>query len=312
MILNGVAGNPFVRSAPHQLYCFGDSPAAQWVTANPGHPRAELIRDKLTRHPAACWVGGGNVAAWVEAHAAGAQAEGALPVYVAYNIVLRDIGQGSSGGEATVEAYLEWAQRFALAVGNRPAVLLVEPDSLIHMSGLRPREQQERLRCLRGILSAFGKHAPQTALYLDAGDGWYNSAVAMVPWLIEAGISQARGFTVNIANFNTTADVGVFARKLVDKLTQMGLRDKGFVVDTSRNGHGRPLDSYIKAHPRDWWCNPPGIRVGHPPSVANDVGADALVWVKHAGVSDGLCGKAAHVESGVFDPELAVRLLEGR
>jgi endoglucanase len=307
-----VTTNPFVVTSARPLYRCYDVQVCVWLRNNPTDPRAKTINTYLGQTPTALGVGG-DISAWIAGHAANAQLGGTLPVFVAYDIPNRDLGQYSAGGESNVADYIAWAQTFAKAIGTRPAVLIVEPDSIIHMAGLTADEQQARTQALIGLLNAFGTYAPNTALYLDAGDGHYNTPAAVAPWLIKIGIDRIRGFSVNVANYNTAADSAAFAQQLIALLRQYGIRnDIGYVIDVSRNGHGRAPDSYITQHPDNWWCNWPGSMIGQLPAVANPYGADALLWVKEPGVSDGTCGMAPSTPSGTFDPALALRLINGK
>lgn len=76
-----------------------------------------------------------------------------------------------------------------------------------------------------------------------------------------------------------------------------------FVVDTSRNGQGPwtpPAGAY--PDPQDW-CNPPGRGLGLRPTT--DTGhelADAFLWVKIPGESDGQCTRGL-TDAGGLDPE---------
>ena len=49
---------------------------------------------------------------------------------VAYNVPGRDCGSYSAGGAAGVDAYLSWVGSFAAALGDRPAVVVLEPDAV--------------------------------------------------------------------------------------------------------------------------------------------------------------------------------------
>jgi endoglucanase len=75
-----------------------------------------------------------------------------------------------------------------------------------------------------------------------------------------------------------------------------------FVVDTSRNGLGpwTPTASYPDAQD---WCNPPHRGVGLRPTAATgDPLADAFLWVKVPGESDGQCSRGLG-PTGTVDPE---------
>lgn len=73
-----------------------------------------------------------------------------------------------------------------------------------------------------------------------------------------------------------------------------------FAIDTSRNGDGSNGE----------WCNPAGRKLGVAAQVGG--GAEMLLWVKASGNSDGECGVAPTVPAGVFSPELAIRLVDGK
>ncbi|MFD5462638.1 glycoside hydrolase family 6 protein [Kitasatospora sp. NPDC127059] len=76
-----------------------------------------------------------------------------------------------------------------------------------------------------------------------------------------------------------------------------------FVVDTSRNGKGDwtpPAGKY--AGDPQVWCNPPGRGIGNRPTA--DTGtplADAYLWIKTVGQSDGQCNRS--IPGGTADPE---------
>jgi Glycosyl hydrolases family 6/Glycosyltransferase like family 2 len=66
------------------------------------------------------------------------------------------------------------------------------------------------------------------------------------------------------------------------------VRDREFVIDTSRNGAGPPPDDPQR---EDEWCNPAQQARGTPPTTAIDrPGLAALLWIKAPGKSDGKCG----------------------
>jgi endoglucanase len=100
----------------------------------------------------------------------------------------------------------------------------------------------------------------------------------MAARLLAAGISRAEGFAVNVANRQRTEDSYRWALELSDLV---GGRE--FVIDTSRNGLGPP--------PGNDWCNPRRQALGEPPTTrVHRPGLAALLWIKHPGESDGVCG----------------------
>ena len=76
-----------------------------------------------------------------------------------------------------------------------------------------------------------------------------------------------------------------------------------FVIDTSRNGQGPwtpPAGVY--PDPQDW-CNPPDRGLGaRPTTQTGNPLADAFLWVKVPGESDGSCTRGLGV-GDVADPE---------
>ncbi|PYC88364.1 glycoside hydrolase [Streptomyces tateyamensis] len=79
-----------------------------------------------------------------------------------------------------------------------------------------------------------------------------------------------------------------------------------FVVDTSRDGQGgwtAPAGKYT-GDPQTW-CNPPGRGIGDRPTA--DTGtplADAYLWIKTVGQSDGQCNR--NIPGGTVDPEYGI------
>ena len=120
----------------------------------------------------------------------------------------------------------------------------------------------------------------------------------MAQRLLRAGIQYAQGFSVNVANRQTTSQSYRWGRELSDLL---GRRE--FVIDTSRNGLGPPPD--VPEHD-DEWCNPRHQALGQAPTTRTSMpGLAALLWIKLPGESDGTCGG----ETGyLFSPTQARRL----
>jgi endoglucanase len=117
----------------------------------------------------------------------------------------------------------------------------------------------------------------------------------MAGQLNSAGVHNIRGFALNVANFQTTGASISYANSINASLGYSAR----FVIDTSRNGNGSNGE----------WCNPAGRKLGTPPQTGG--GADMLLWVKTPGVSDGQCGVAPSTPAGQFNPDLAVRLING-
>src|SRR5215510_1470890 len=99
--------------------------------------------------------------------------------------------------------------------------------------------------------------------------------------LNQAGVDDARGFSLNTANFFTTDDEIGYG-EAISGLTN----GSHYVIDTSRNGAGPAPDSALD------WCNPSGRALGTPPTAATaGAHADAYLWIKRPGESDGTCDR---------------------
>ena len=269
-------GNPF---AGQHLYVDPHSQAAQHADSmrrsNP-HDAGEL--DKIAKHSQADWFGDWNTNATVQQAVADRRRTirqaGAMPVFVAYDIPLRDCGGYSGGGALSPASYQEWIRNFTAGVGRGVAAVVLEPDALAGMDCLSAQDQSTRLALLRYAVRTLTSH-PKTAVYLDAGHSGWQTADVMADRLRRADVADARGFSLNVSNFDLTRNERRYG---VDIVTRLG--GKHFIVDTSRNGLGSSGD----------WCNPPGRALGHRPTTVTHRGrVDAYLWIKRPGESDGTC-----------------------
>jgi cellulose 1,4-beta-cellobiosidase len=151
---------------------------------------------------------------------------------------------------------------------------------------------------------------PNVHLYLDAAhagwlgwDGNRNGAAAVYKKVLDmaGGVDRIRGFATNVANYtpidgedgkklepsNPCGNELCYVQKMAESLAKVGITNKGFIVDTSRNGK-----QGIRAK---WgsWCNVKGAGLGERPRVAPGPNVDAYFWVKPPGDSDGVADKNA-------------------
>ncbi len=116
---------------------------------------------------------------------------------------------------------------------------------------------------------------PHVTVYLDAAHaGWlgWDGNRAKISRIFKdvldeaGGVGLVRGFATNVSNFNTLSDGDgkrmeasdpcpdelTYVGKLATSLAEAGIPDKGFIIDTSRDGRGG-----IRAK---WgvWCNAKG------------------------------------------------------
>jgi endoglucanase len=280
-----------------------NSLAASSYSSLEGREREALLF--LAKQPNALWFGDWDPADTLSAKVAKVTSEansaGQVPVLVIYNIPLRDCNGHSGGGAPDADAYRAWVDAFAAGLVGHEAVVVIEPDALAHLSCVPAARRAERLALLRHASGRLGRLEGVSA-YLDGGSARWVSPRIMAPRLRDAGVRSVRGFSVNVARFNTTRDEVAYAQSVSSLLG--GAR---YVVDTSRNGLG-PLDATTDPlH----WCNPPGRALGLKPRSDRLAGthADAYLWVKTIGRSDGAC-REGEPAAGTWWPEYAVGLVQ--
>ncbi|WP_175410085.1 glycoside hydrolase family 6 protein [Streptomyces sp. TRM64462] len=284
------------------FYVDPDSTPKRWVAANSGDGRAPSINTSLANTPMARWFGSwsGSIGPAAGAYAGAADRADKLPVLVAYNIYNRDsCGGHSSGGAPSAAAYATWIAEFAGGVGNRPALVILEPDSIADYGCLTQHQVRERQNMLNNAVAQFSRQAPNTWVYLDAGNPRWIDAATMARRLHDAGLRGAHGFSLNISNYLTTAENTAYGNAVNNELRNRYGYTKPFVVDTSRNGNGSNGE----------WCNPGGRRIGTPTQMGG--GAEMLLWIKTPGESDGNCGVGAGSSAGQFLPEVAYKMIFG-
>ena len=343
-----------------QLRAAGDKDAAADISA-------------MIRTPQAVWLTGDSPAQ-VEREARQvthrAAGKGEMPVLVAYNIPFRDCAQYSAGGATSLAEYEAWIDALAVGIGDRDAVVLLEPDGLgiipwyTTINGdqewCRPAEADpdtaasERFAMLNHAVDALGAN-PNTRVYLDGTHSAWLGVGDVADRLDRAGVARADGFFLNVSNYRTTSsslkygdwisqclwygtnaaeggwrlghfeycgsqyypssgydDTTATDQWYVDNVTNAANPPAGpaylthFVVDTSRNGRGPwtpPAGVY--PDPQDW-CNPPDRGLGiRPTTDTGDPLADAFLWVKVPGESDGQCSRGLTGKGGV-DPEWGI------
>ncbi|WP_369035625.1 MULTISPECIES: glycoside hydrolase family 6 protein [Streptomyces] len=277
------------------------SPAAKQVRLwqRQGREKEARLLRRIAEQPAALWPAGDDPVPVIRAATRAAARDGRTTLFVAYNIPHRDCGQHSAGGAGDADAYRAWIERFADALGDSPALVVLEPDAVAHVvDGCTPGEYHaERERLLSDAVARL-KQQGRTKVYVDAGNpDWIDEPRKLVEALRRAGIARADGFALNVSNFQTDAATKTYGVQL-----SRALDGKHFVVDTSRNGNG-PLRGDLS----DAWCNPPGRALGtHPTTRTGEPALDAYLWIKRPGESDGECrgGPAA----GRWWPEYALGL----
>jgi endoglucanase len=278
------------------LFVDPDSQAAAWEKSHPNDLAARKIGERIASQPTGKWFGAwsGDITSAVSSYTTAAADAGKVPVLVAYNVPNRDCGGESAGGQSDETGYRRWIDGFDAGLGDRPALVILEPDALPQLdSCLSEDQQRDRLRMLSYAVSKLEDDDVQ--VYLDAGHSKWVAADVLAERLRAAGIGEAHGFALNVSNYNATDEETAYATELNRSLGM----SKPFVVDTSRNGNGANGE----------WCNPAGRKIGQEPGVGN--GGELRLWLKAPGESDGSCGIGGETAAGQFSPELAMSLING-
>jgi len=205
-----------------------------------------LARDdalRLSRIPSASWLAYGSPAI-VEEKARDivdrASAQGHLPVLAIYNIPYRDCALYSAGGAADSEAYREWILGVARGIGDRAAIIILEPDGLGvipwhrtlggDLEGCQPEGKDEdaaarRYEELRSAVAILSER-PGVSVYLDGTGSSWLAPGEITSRLIKADVAKVSGFFLNVSNFESDQRVMPYARWVSDCLalvTQGGL-----------------------------------------------------------------------------------------
>ncbi|PZW01839.1 endoglucanase [Micromonospora phaseoli] len=293
---------------PPVFYLDPHGAAALQVTEWEREGRAEEAATlrRISTRPTARWLVGDSeaVAEEVSNFLAGASRSGQTPVLVTHNIPQRDCARQGSGGAGSAEAYQDWIRRVASGVQGRPVTIILEPGAVPDAVQRCVDDVDMRLALLRDAVAVLGSTG-SARIYLDAGHpAWIKDTARLAAALRRAGVDEADGFALNVANFIGTPQNVTYGHQLSDALGGTAT----FVVDTSRNGRGAYPREHVRSAPS--WCNPPGRALGADPTTDTGLDrVDALLWIKYPGESDGAC-RPGEPPSGAWWPEYALGLAE--
>jgi endoglucanase len=151
-------------------------------------------------------------------------------VLVAYNIPFRDCALYSAGGATDSAAYAAWIRGLAAGIGNGRAIVILEPDGLgvipwnttlngqaesCRPAGMDAKATVERYRQLRdaaAVLSAL----PGLQLYMDGGGSGWLAPGEIAARLLMADVGKARGFFLNVSNYESDTRLKRYARWVSD------------------------------------------------------------------------------------------------
>jgi cellulose 1,4-beta-cellobiosidase len=194
---------------------------------------------------------------------------------------------------------------------------IVEPDSLPNLVtnlGVPKCAQSESVykTCVAYAIQQLAT-LPNVAIYVDAAHGgwmgWQTNLAGLASIFQEVltlagGVDKIRGFATNVANLqplgsldstddpcklkeqsNLAINEVTYTKLLTAALEAVGISNKAFIIDTSRNGVINARSSCSN------WCNINNAGLGVRPTAApaglGVSNIDALLWVKPPGESDG-------------------------
>ncbi len=180
-----------------------DTPQAVWITQ--GTPEEARRQTKRVTRKAA--------------------SKNQVPVIALYNIPFRDCAQYSAGGATSPGEYVAWVEGVAAGIGDRDAVVILEPDGLGiipfyqplygEMEWCQPAEANpstaadDRFYMMNTAVQIL-KAQPNTKVYLDGTHSAWLSVGEAADRLVRAGIWNADGFFLNTSNYQPQTALETF------------------------------------------------------------------------------------------------------
>lgn len=237
---------------------------------------------KMAEEPTGIWLGewNQNVFDFVRTIVQDAESKQQIPVFITYNIPMRDLGGYSKGGAVDSGVYRQWISDVARGIGRESEAWIVfEPDAVPGFYAMNEADKQHRIQLIRESLQWIRNYAPKTKVYIDVGHPEWVSVDDVVKALNNFGIQDFDGFAINTSNRVSTEKCYEYGKQISERIG-----GKKFIIDTSRNGNPKSGSD---------WCNPSDEKVGARPNslIGNRFPLlEANLWLKVPGESDGECG----------------------
>ena len=204
------------------------------------------------------------------------------------------MGHHSKGGADSDDEYLRFIQEFCNAIGDKSPIVIYEPDCIPHMEQMGFIDGLDRMKLIKASVELLSR--TNAKVYLDIGHPKWLSVPKAVSYLTMCDVHKVRGFALNTSNYYATSTCYKHG-----KSSSQRLKDKHFIIDTSRNGNGANKDHF----------NPYGRAIGQTPTTDTcDEKVDAYLWVKVPGESDGRVNGGP--KAGRFSHNLALDLINNK
>jgi len=145
--------------------------------------------------------------------------------------------------KAEKASYKQYVRRFARAVGDAHAAVVLQPDGPFALCA--PGGSKAHSKLIAYTAERLSR-LPHTTTYIEAGSAEWNGydPQRAVKLLVRGGVEHVRGFTFNVTHYESTSSQIEFGAQVVAALAERGIHGKHFVVDTAENG--RPFTG-------TWW-----------------------------------------------------------
>jgi endoglucanase len=144
-------------------------------------------------------------------------------------------------------SYKRWVNRFAAALGNTPAAIILQPDGPFALCAPHGSTLPSSLVAYAArVLSA----QPRTSVYIEAGAadwpmfGSHGGVDAAVKILVRGGIRYAHGFALDTTHEDSVVDEVARASAITKTLAGLGFPDRKAVINTTSNGHPYRYGTY--------------------------------------------------------------------
>lgn len=148
-------------------------------------------------------------------------------------------------------SYKTWIKRFAAALGDAHAAVVLQPDGPFALCAPHGSKALSRLVAYAAQRIAA---QPHTSVYVEAGAAdWPASGQggvdAAVKILVRGGVKYARGFALDSTHYDSTSDEIERAAAISAQLATLGYPGKHAVINTSSNGHPFVFGDYTGSDP---------------------------------------------------------------